>query len=545
LPALALAFAIPDHPWVDSANGAAVRIAMTVGAHKNDVSLYDAPDVYALADVYASNGRLLTVLSETTVEEGEVAVTLAERWGEIHADLSIGANVASAVALLSNAKVSSPGVKLHGAGFIVTAAESTSLLPLTPGEGSGEGSAAVGQIIREYRNGRDLTDAPRGVKVIDLFGLQADEVRSQFPAIYQRLLERVKPERDQNNRATYRDNWWIFGEPRRDLRPALSNLPRYIVTVETAKHRTFQFLDASILPDNKLIAIALSDAFDLGILSSRVHVAWALAAGSWLGVGNDPVYVKSRCFETFPFPDEDTGLTAGLRENIGNLAEQIDAHRKRALTPTISPGERSPGRGLTLTGMYNVLDALREGRQLTTKEKAIHTDGLVGLLKDLHDELDAAVLQAYGLPVDIATDALLTRLVVLNVQRAAEEKTGKIRWLRPVFQNPSANPLLSNQERTVPVFRGQQVDLALNSEQNPAATASNANAAVLPWPSSLPDQVRALAQTLASHPGPLTLGDIEARFKGRGPWKKGLPRILKTLEALGRARREGEAWASH
>ncbi len=30
-PPLSLAFAIPDHPWVDSANGAAVRIAMTVG----------------------------------------------------------------------------------------------------------------------------------------------------------------------------------------------------------------------------------------------------------------------------------------------------------------------------------------------------------------------------------------------------------------------------------------------------------------------------------------------------------------------------------
>ena len=30
-PALGLRYAIPDHPWVDSANGAAVRIAMTVG----------------------------------------------------------------------------------------------------------------------------------------------------------------------------------------------------------------------------------------------------------------------------------------------------------------------------------------------------------------------------------------------------------------------------------------------------------------------------------------------------------------------------------
>jgi type II restriction/modification system DNA methylase subunit YeeA len=68
------------------------------------------------------------------------------------------------------------------------------------------------------------------------------------------------------------------------------------------KHRIFQFLDASILPDNKLIAIATDDAAILGILSSKLHVVWAIRAGGWIGAGNDPVYVKSRCFDPFPFP---------------------------------------------------------------------------------------------------------------------------------------------------------------------------------------------------------------------------------------------------
>ena len=80
-----------------------------------------------------------------------------------------------------------------------------------------------------------------------------------------------------------------------------------------------------------LIAVAVNDAFVLGILSSQLHTEWALATGSRLGVGNDPRYNKSRCFETFPFPDEDTGLTPALRERIAQLAEQIDAHRKRVL----------------------------------------------------------------------------------------------------------------------------------------------------------------------------------------------------------------------
>jgi hypothetical protein len=103
----------------------------------------------------------------------------------------------------------------------------------------------------------------------------------------------VKPERDTNNRASYRENWWIFGEPRKDLRPALEGLLRYITTIETAKHRFFQFLDASIRPDNMLVNIGISSAHPLAVLSSRIHTRWAIATGGWLGVGNDARYSNS------------------------------------------------------------------------------------------------------------------------------------------------------------------------------------------------------------------------------------------------------------
>lgn len=54
--------------------------------------------------------------------------------------------------------------------------------------------------------------------------------------------------------------------------------------------------------------------------------------------------------------------------------------------------------------------------------------------------------------------------------------------------------------------------------------------------------MRALAQVLAAAPAAQSLAALQGRFKGKGPWKKSLPRILETLEALGRARREGEGW---
>ncbi len=585
-----LVFAIPDHPWVDSANGAAVRIAMTVGkgvcdgdadAATHPVNANEARQ--SIAPSHAP-GRLLAVTAEQTGEFGEVTVTLAERTGLIHADLSIGANVASVETLQSNEDITSRGVMLFGSGFIVTAEEATALgLGTVPG---------LERVMRDYRNGRDLTDAPRGVKVIDAFELSAEQLRSQYPAVYQRLLERVKPERDakgtSKDGAGYAKLWWLFGKPRQEMRKQLAGLPRFIATVETAKHRTFQFLDASILPDNKLIAIALCDAIHLGVLSSRVHVAWSLAVGSWLGVGNDPVYVKSRCFETFPFPDDDTGLTPELRSRIATLAEQIDAHRKRVLghpssqaaapttpdslavrqlgavgadlasaasmRPPQCPADAPPAgnhsdqadkhssqegtnKPLTLTGLYNVLEALREGRVLTAKEKTIHTQGLVGVLKDLHDELDAAVLAAYGWSGQPATDELLSRLVALNAQRAAEEKAGRVRWLRPEFQHPAINQTLFNQELGYQSQQALQADLALETPAEPAteAPAPVAATTTLPWPATLPEQVRAVAQVLTSTTTALTLPELAAHFTSRGAWKKGLPRILDTLEALGRA----------
>ena len=110
--------------------------------------------------------------------------------------------------------------------------------------------------------------------------------------------------------------------------------------------------------------------------------------------------------------------------------EQLDAHRKR---------QQAAHLGLTMTGMDNVLEKLRSGEPLNAKEQTIHEQGLVSVLKQLHDELDAAVFDAYGWPVTLTEEEILERLVALNAERAAEERRGLIRWLRPEFQNPATD----------------------------------------------------------------------------------------------------------
>lgn len=151
----------------------------------------------------------------------------------------------------------------------------------------------------------------------------------------------------------------------------------------------------------------------------------------------------------------------------------------------------------------------------------------MGVLRELHDELDAAVLTAYGLSADANTDAVLHRLVALNAERAREEAQGHIRWLRPSFQNPQKS--LAKQELVALDTPALEADLV---EQKPLSKEKQTQ----PWPATLPEQVRAVADVVAASPVPLGLEALAAHFKGRGPWKKGLPTLLHTLEALGRVR---------
>ena len=72
----------------------------------------------------------------------------------INADLTVGVDVTQALPLRANAGLSSPGMKLHGSGFIVTPTEAAEL-----GLGTVSG---VELVVKPYRNGRDLTARPRG-----------------------------------------------------------------------------------------------------------------------------------------------------------------------------------------------------------------------------------------------------------------------------------------------------------------------------------------------------------------------------------------------
>lgn len=504
---LSLIYAVADHPWMKSTDKAAVRIAMTVAQAGNH------------------EGVLAKVMREAELNTDTPQVELERREGKVTSKLTIGADLSKAQRLLASEALSSRGISLHGAGFIVTPREAAGL-----GLGSIAGLEAH---ILHYRHGRDLAQKPRGVMVIDLFGLTADQVRERFPAVYQRVSDRVKPERDQNNRAAYRENWWVFGEPRADLRAALAGLQRYVATIETAKHRFFQFLDASVRPDNMLVAIALDNSEQLAILSSRLHVHWAINLGGWLGMGNDPRYSKTRTFDPFPF-------ASPISPRLAELGERLDAFRKERLAAHDF---------LTMTGLYNALERVREldariDAPLSEAERDIYDAGQIAILKELHDEIDRETFAAYGwsdlgarlvgkpggttpsphksADQEAAEEELLVRLVTLNQERAAEEKQGMVRWLRPEFQKP----------RLAAKVKGEA---QIEADLGVAVIAEEAK-----WPADGLDQIRSVRDLLARAAAPITVPALAASFSGRNTPKRRqrVEQVLDTLISTGAARRD-------
>jgi hypothetical protein len=410
---LSLVVAVPDHPWTRATrDAAAVRIAMTV------------------AQAGVLEGRLVEITGEAKLDTDEPELLARVTSGRINADLTLGVDASALHPLKANEGICSPGVKLHGPGFVVTPAQANILgIQKRPD---------LKAHLRPYLNGRDLLQRSRSMMVIDLYGLSEAEVMESFPEVADHLLETVKKKRwnEKKQRWEGRDHqaersstadakayavrWWEFGKPRPELRSALEGLSRYIATTETSKHRVFQFLDVSVLPDNMIIAVASDQAFHLGVLQSRIGVEWALSQGGTLE--SRPRYSKSRCFDPFPFP-EATPSQCGL---VAGIAERLDSTRRAALAESDQ---------LTMTGLYNLVEAVRS-RTLPQEQEQAAVRARARIVAKLHDDLDAAVAAAYGWPADLTPAEIVARLVALNVERAVEEAAGLVRWLRPDYQVP-------------------------------------------------------------------------------------------------------------
>ena len=253
-------------------------------------------------------------------------------------------------------------------------------------------------VVHPLCGGDDITGRPKHEWVIDFGPTLLEAEAALYEAPYAYVQQYVKPEREKNNRASYRTYWWRHGEPRPALWKALEGKKRYIVTVLVAKHRLFTWLSVDISPAARLIVFVREDDYFFGVLHSRVHELWALRMGARHG-GERPTYNNTTCFETFPFPyppgTEPSEDASPIVREIADAARELVRLRDAWLNPEGASEAELKQR--TLTNLYNKRP---------------------DWLDTIHQRLDAAVCVAYGWPGDLSDEQILERLLALNVARA-------------------------------------------------------------------------------------------------------------------------------
>ncbi len=348
-------------------------------------------------------GEAAVVVSVVHVRKGAVAAPMLDERPvrRISAYLVEGDLDASPASLAANAGRAFIGFFIHGAGFTFDdelarqeQASSTQLMHQLI-----QKDAANKKRIFPYTGGEEITSHPRQTPsrwVIDFEAYPLRRISSERPwsqmsdsdqdqclrnglvpldyggpvaADWPDLLEiierLVRPERQKNKRENYRKKWWQFAELRPSLRKAIRETKNIVFHPNLNGNLAFSVLDSSIIigaPHN--VFVKLNDS-EVAQLQSRVHEVWARSFSSSLGDGLR--YTPSRCFGSFPLTAaQEQKLSVQITLYLNHRADLMVA-RSEGLTKTYNrfhnPSERTPD---------------------------------VQRLRELHHELDLAVLHAYG-----------------------------------------------------------------------------------------------------------------------------------------------------
>jgi type II restriction/modification system DNA methylase subunit YeeA len=439
-----------DEPWIN--DGAAVRVSLVCFENKNVGArsvtrppLTFGDDVNDDDDYNKGGSKTTPLLNGNPVSE-------------IYADLT-GATVGAGLALAQGCDLTTAQVLEENKGICFMGASKKGSFDI-PGElarqwltlPSNPNGRTNSDVLRPILNAIDIARRTRDMWIVDFGNNMSENDAALFEAPFQYVLKHVKPERENTNDKTVRENWWRHGRPRTDMREALKPFSRYIATPAVAKHRLFVWIDTAILPDQATLVFASDSDTTFGILHSRFHELWSLRMCTWLGKGNDPRYTPTTCFETFPFP-------AGITPNPTPLPTSPLKGEEFQNTPSggvILPPLQGEGRGgdgvnhaSAIASAAVTLNHLREnwlnppewadwvitpqeekggfpkrpvakpGHEADLKKRTLTNlyNSRPAWLENAHKALDTAVAAAYGWPSDLSDEEILSRLLALNLKR--------------------------------------------------------------------------------------------------------------------------------
>jgi len=300
----------------------------------------------------------------------------------INPSLKVGQIHRAARTLGGNQGIAFIGNVVNGEGFLLTEEEAAELTAVDPKNAD---------VVKPYLTGDDLVSRPdmSPARWIIDFNTMSLEEASRYELPLEIIRERVKPTRDKSRDKRYREVWWQYARPVPSMRKAINGLSRYGVSCITGKRIHVLWGAPGIIQSHACVIFAITDDYTHGIISSRIHDVWVRGNSSTL---EDRLrYTPSTAFETFAFPIPSNTQ----RERITAASRLIVALRRRACEES--------GKGLTK--VYNTID-----------------DGGFLELKAAHDELDLAVMDAYGLDANLLKqpERLLDALFDLNEEAATD-----------------------------------------------------------------------------------------------------------------------------
>ena len=262
--------------------------------------------------------------------------------------------------LASNRAIAFSGTNPNGRGFVILLADVERFRAL---------DRRNADHIKPYLGGEELNESPAASSVrfiIDFEECDEAHVKS-YPRLYQHLFNSVRVQRQSSSERRLRDFWWHFSRPARDLKAAARLASPLLASSRHSKHLTFSAQSHEQVFSDALTLFVLPSWSGFCFLQSRIHECWAHMFGST--IKDDLRYIPEDCFETFPF-----SVGWSVDERLAILGRSYHDFRAALMLET----------GLGLTETYNRFHDPGEHSHEILK------------LRDLHAQMDRAVIDAYG-----------------------------------------------------------------------------------------------------------------------------------------------------
>jgi hypothetical protein len=346
--------------------------------------------IYAARKRYKWPGVAAVVVSVVHLLKGAYAgVKLLEKWPveQITAFLFAKGGHDDPNQLAANSGRSFKGSMVYGMGF--TFDDSCPADDDTPGIPSP--IATMERLIAEnpknadvifpYIGGEEVNSSPTHTHhryVVNFGERSEEECRREWPELLGIVERKVKPGRLTQNRELRARYWWRFGETTPALIAAISGHERVLVTARHQPNWQLALMASEQVFSDALAVFSLNCLEHLSTLQSTMHEVWARFLGSTMK--DDLRYTPTDCFETFPFPAALLDSAANdpvheaTRQSLEAIGERYHQFRSELMMAN--------NEGLTST--YNRFH-----------DPAETSSGLLQL-RTLHEEMDQAVLAAYG-----------------------------------------------------------------------------------------------------------------------------------------------------